>query len=49
MMLIPLQLMVTLQVLLHSIPNSDIVDWVLVELRTGTASGTKVGDTCSIY
>ena len=24
------------------IPNSDIVDWVLVELRTGTASGTKV-------
>ena len=25
-----------------SIPNSDIVDWVLVELRTGTASGTKV-------
>jgi ligand-binding sensor domain-containing protein len=26
-----------------SIPNSNIVDWVLVELRTGTASGTKVG------
>ncbi len=26
-----------------SIPNADIVDWVLVELRTGTASGTKVG------
>ncbi len=25
-----------------SIPNSDIVDWVLVELRTGTAAGTKV-------
>ena len=25
-----------------SIPNSDIVDWVLVELRTGDASGTKV-------
>lgn len=24
------------------IPNADIVDWVLVELRTGTASGTKV-------
>ena len=26
-----------------SIPNSDIVDWVLVELRKGEASGTKVG------
>ena len=25
-----------------SIPNSSIVDWVLVELRSGTASGTKV-------
>ena len=25
-----------------SIPNSEIVDWVLVELRTGTAAGTKV-------
>jgi len=25
-----------------SIPNSTIVDWVLVELRTGTAAGTKV-------
>ncbi len=25
-----------------SIPFPDIVDWVLVELRTGTASGTKV-------
>ena len=25
------------------IPNSDIVDWVLVELRSGTTSGTKVG------
>jgi len=25
-----------------SIPNSSIVDWVLVELRTGTAAGTKV-------
>jgi len=25
-----------------SIPNSDIVDWVLVELRTGTAPETKV-------
>ena len=25
-----------------SIPNATIVDWVLVELRTGTASGTKV-------
>ena len=25
-----------------SIPNSSIVDWVLIELRTGTASGTKV-------
>jgi hypothetical protein len=25
-----------------SIPNSNIVDWVLVELRTGTAAGTKV-------
>jgi hypothetical protein len=25
-----------------SVPNSDIVDWVLVELRTGTASSTKV-------
>jgi hypothetical protein len=25
-----------------SIPSSDIVDWVLVELRTGTAAGTKV-------
>ena len=24
-----------------SIPNANIVDWVLVELRTGTASGTK--------
>ena len=24
-----------------SIPNSDIVDWVLVEIRTGTTSGTK--------
>ena len=27
-----------------SIPNSDIVDWVLVELRTGTASDTKVAE-----
>lgn len=27
---------------LTSIPNSDIVDWVLVELRTGTASATTV-------
>lgn len=27
-----------------SIPNSDIVDWVLVELRTGTTSGTKVDE-----
>ena len=27
-----------------SIPNSDIVDWVLVELRTGTGSGTKVAE-----
>ena len=26
-----------------SIPNADIVDWVLVELRTGTTSGTTVG------
>ena len=26
-----------------NIPNPDIVDWVLIELRTGTASGTKVG------
>ena len=25
-----------------SIPNSNIVDWVLVELRTGTAAETKV-------
>ena len=25
-----------------SIPNATIVDWVLVELRTGTAAGTKV-------
>jgi hypothetical protein len=25
-----------------SIPNSNIVDWVLIELRTGTGSGTKV-------
>ena len=25
-----------------SIPNATIVDWVLVELRTGTTSGTKV-------
>jgi len=25
-----------------SIPSADIVDWVLVELRTGTSSGTKV-------
>ena len=25
-----------------SIPNANIVDWVLLELRTGTASGTKV-------
>jgi hypothetical protein len=25
-----------------SIPNPDIVDWMLVELRTGTASGTTV-------
>ena len=32
---------------LTSIPNSDIVDWVLVELRTGTGSETKVADTCS--
>jgi hypothetical protein len=27
-----------------NIPNADIVDWVLVELRTGTASGTKVDE-----
>jgi len=27
-----------------SIPNTDIVDWVLVELRTGTASNTKVDE-----
>jgi len=26
-----------------SIPNANVVDWVLVELRTGTASGTVVG------
>jgi hypothetical protein len=26
-----------------NIPNSNVVDWVLIELRTGTASGTKVG------
>ncbi len=26
----------------ENIPNSDIVDWVLVELRTGIASGIKV-------
>jgi len=26
-----------------SIPNSDIVDWVLIELRTGTASDSIVG------
>jgi len=26
----------------QSIPNSNIVDWVLVELRTGTPSNTKV-------
>ncbi|OPX61174.1 MAG: hypothetical protein A4E25_00036 [Methanobacterium sp. PtaB.Bin024] len=26
------------------IPNSDIVDWVLVELRTGTASNTKAAE-----
>jgi hypothetical protein len=25
-----------------SIPNANVVDWVLVELRTGTASSTKV-------
>ncbi|HLP17333.1 MAG TPA: hypothetical protein VK470_13810, partial [Bacteroidota bacterium] len=25
-----------------SIPNTSIVDWVLVELRTGTAPGTKI-------
>jgi hypothetical protein len=25
-----------------SIPNANVVDWVLVDLRTGTASGTKV-------
>jgi hypothetical protein len=25
-----------------SIPNANVVDWVLVELRTGTASNTKV-------
>ncbi len=25
-----------------SIPNSNIVDWILVELRTGTAASTKV-------
>lgn len=25
-----------------SIPNANIVDWVLVELRTGTAAGTKI-------
>ena len=35
--------MATLQVLLGNIPDPDIVDWVLIELRTGTASGTKVG------
>ena len=29
---------------LTSIPNSDIVDWVLVELRTGTGSETKVAE-----
>jgi hypothetical protein len=27
-----------------SIPNSDIVDWVLVELRTGTVGETKVAE-----
>ena len=26
-----------------SIPNTDIVDWVLIELRTETAAGTKKG------
>lgn len=29
--------------IVENIPNTDIVDWVLVELRTGTASGTIVG------
>ncbi|MBV6421313.1 MAG: hypothetical protein DAHOPDDO_02588 [Ignavibacteriaceae bacterium] len=29
---------------LTSIPNSDIVDWVLVELRTGTGAETKVAE-----
>ena len=28
----------------ESIPNPDIVDWVLIELRTGTTSDTKVGE-----
>ena len=27
-----------------SIPNSDIVDWILVELRTGTDASTKVAE-----
>ena len=34
--------MVILQVLLVVFQTPDIVDWVLVELRTGTAAGTKV-------
>jgi hypothetical protein len=29
---------------LTRIPNSDIVDWVLVELRTGTSAETKVAE-----